>query len=121
MKSLDELKALREKTKKRLDLRDGENDYRIVVGMGTCGIAAGARQVLNEFVSDVAKYNASATVTQTGCNGMCIYEPLAEVYDLNGNKTTYVLLNTQKVNEIVQKHLIEGKVCEAYTIGAAKR
>lgn len=121
MKSLDELKALREKTKKRLDLRDGESDYRIVVGMGTCGIAAGARQVLNDFVSDVAKYNASATVIQAGCNGMCIYEPLVEVFDKDGNKTTYVHLNAEKVDKIVKNHLVEGKICEEYTIGAVKR
>lgn len=120
MKSLADLKALRDQTKKRLDLRDGANDYRIVVGMGTCGIAAGARPVLNTFVEEVAKNNYSASVTQIGCIGMCSYEPIVEVYDKEGNKTTYAFMNPAKAEEIVRKHIGEGKICEEYTIGAGK-
>lgn len=120
MKSLADLKALREQTKKRLDLRDGENDYRIVVGMATCGIAAGARPVLNTFVEEVAKNNYSATVTQSGCQGMCSYEPIVEVFDGKGNKTTYAFMTPAKAEEVVRKHIGEGKIVEEYTIGANK-
>lgn len=118
MKSLADLKALRVQTKKRLDLRDGSSDYRIVVGMGTCGIAAGARPVLNAFVEEVAAQNCSASVTQIGCIGMCSYEPIVEVFDKEGNKTTYVHMNVNKVSEIVKRHIKEGKICEEYTIGS---
>ena len=120
MKSLADLKALREQTKRRLDLRDGENDYRIVVGMGTCGIAAGARPVLNACVEAVAKYNLNAAVTQSGCLGMCSYEPIVEVFDKEGNKTTYALMNPSKIEEVVLKHVKEGNVVSEYTIGAIK-
>ena len=97
MKSLADLKALREQTKKRLDLRDGENDYRIVVGMATCGIAAGARPVLNTLV-----------------------EPIVEVFDKEGNKTTYAFMTPAKAEEVVKKHIGEGTIVEEYTIGASK-
>ena len=118
MKSLADLKALRDQTKKRLDLRDGESDNRVVVGMGTCGIAAGARPVLNAFVEEIAKENLKASVTQIGCIGMCSYEPLVEIYDKEGNKTTYVHMDANKAVEIVKKHFGQGIVCENYTIGA---
>ncbi len=120
MKSLADLKALRDQTKKRLDLRDGENDYRIVVGMGTCGIAAGARPVLNAFVEEVAKHNYSASVTQIGCIGMCSFEPIVEVIDAKGNKTTYVYMTPAKAQDIAARHIGKGEVCEEYTIGAGK-
>ena len=121
MKSLADLKALRDQTKKRLDLRDGENDYRIVVGMGTCGISAGARPVLNTFVEEVGKHNYSATVTQSGCMGLCSYEPIVEVFDKQGNKTTYVQMNPAKAEEVARKHIGQGEICEEFTIGAAGR
>ena len=93
MKSLADLQALREQAKKRLEMREGDADYRIVVGMATCGIAAGARPVLNTLVEEVAKHGYSCTVTQTGCIGMCTLEPIVEVYDKAGQKTTYVLMD----------------------------
>ena len=120
MKSLADLKALREQTKKRLDLRDGENDYRIVVGMASCGIAAGARPVLNTLVEEVAKNNFSASVTQSGCQGMCSFEPIVEVFDKEGNKTTYAFMTPAKAEEVVKKHIGEGTIVEEYTIGASK-
>ena len=120
MKSLADLKALRDKTKQRLDLRDGENDYRIVVGMGTCGIAAGARAVLNTCVEVVANNNLSASVTQSGCLGMCSYEPIVEVFDKEGNKTTYACMNPSKIEEVVLSHIKSGRVIEEFTIGYIK-
>lgn len=120
MKSLADLKALRDQTKRRLDLRDGKNEYRVVVGMGTCGIAAGARPVLNTFVEEIAKGNYSASVTQIGCIGMCSYEPIVEVYDKEGTKTTYTFMNPSKAEEVVRRHIGKGEICEEFTIGAGK-
>ncbi len=119
MKSLAELAALREKMKDRVVLREGAGDIRVVVGMATCGIAAGARPVLNAFVEEIGNEGLSskATVTQTGCIGICQYEPVAEVFE-GDKKTTYVKLNPDKVKRIVAQHIKEGKVVEEYTIGS---
>ena len=83
MKSLAELAAIREKMKDKVAIREGNNGIRIVVGMATCGIAAGARPVLNTFVEEIAKEDLTdkATVSQTGCIGICQYEPVVEVYE----------------------------------------
>lgn len=117
MKSLEELKKLREEAKKRLDLRESDNEYRVVVGMATCGIAAGARPVLNALVEETAKKHYSCTVTQTGCIGMCTLEPIVEVYDKDGTKTTYVLMNAEKAVKMLESHIGNGKVLEEYTVG----
>ena len=120
MKSLDELRKIREQAQKKMTMRlDGESKYRVVVGMATCGIAAGARPVLNELVEEVAKHSLPVTVTQTGCIGMCSLEPIVEVFDQNNNKTTYVLMNADKTREMVLSHLMNDTVVEEYTIGAA--
>ena len=123
MKSLAELAAIREKMKDKIILREGTNDIRIVVGMATCGIAAGARPVLNAFVEGVAQNNLSAkvTVTQTGCIGICQYEPVVEIFEDGKDKVTYVKLDADKAKEIVEKHLVGGAVVEEYTIGSYKK
>ena len=122
MKSLAELAAIRDKMKDKVILREGSADKRVVVGMATCGIAAGARPVLNAFVSEInaAGLSGEATVTQTGCIGICQFEPVAEVFE-GETKTTYVKLNPDKVKEIVEQHIKGGKVVEAYTIGNAEK
>ena len=83
MKSLAELAAIRDKMKDKVVLREGTSDTRIVVGMATCGIAAGARPVLAAFVEGVndAGLNSSVTVSQTGCIGICQYEPVVEIFE----------------------------------------
>ena len=88
MKSLEELAAIRDKMRSTVLLREGHNDIRIVVGMATCGIAAGARPVLSTFVEEVSAQGLSdkATVTQTGCIGICKYEPVVEVYPVRPGK-----------------------------------
>ena len=122
MKSLADLKALREQTKKRLDLRDGENDYRIVVGMATCGIAAGARPVLKALVDEVAKRNVQhVSVTQTGCIGMCQYEPIVEIFEPGKEKVTYVQMTAEKAQKVVAEHLVNGKPVVEYTVGAVTK
>jgi NADP-reducing hydrogenase subunit HndB len=123
MKSLAELAAIREKMQNKVIIREGESATRVVVGMATCGIAAGARPVLNAFVEGVAKNGLTekVTVTQTGCIGICQYEPVVEIYEDGKEKITYVKLDADKAAEIVEKHLIGGKVVEEYTIGAVTK
>ncbi len=117
MKSLAELAAIRDKMKNKVVLREGTGETRVVVGMATCGIAAGARPVLNAFVEAVAKAELSdkVTVTQTGCIGICEYEPVVEVYE-GTTKTTYVKMTVEKAEEVVEKHLKGGNVVTEYTI-----
>ncbi len=122
MKSLEELKALREKAKQSIGVRDdGDGNYRVVVGMATCGIAAGARPILTGFTEEVAKRQlTNVTIAQTGCIGICQYEPVAEVFAPNGEKTTYVKLSADMVAKIVSDHLVNGNPVSEYTIGANK-
>lgn len=121
MKSLADLQAIREKTREKMNIREEEkNDtVRVVVGMATCGIAAGARPVLNAFVEEIAKRKlSSVSVTQTGCIGMCQYEPIVEVFVPGKEKVTYVRVNAEKVPRIVSDHIVNGNVVEEYTVGA---
>ncbi len=123
MKSLAELAAIKEKMKGKVTLREGSGDMRIVVGMATCGIAAGARPVLNAFVDAVAQAGLgdTVTVTQTGCIGLCQYEPIVEVYAADKEKVTYVKVNPEMVNRIMEEHIKGGKVITEYTIGANQK
>lgn len=122
MKSLAELAAIRERMQNKVVIREGTAATRVVVGMATCGIAAGARPVLNAFVDGVNKegLNDKVTVTQTGCIGICQYEPVVEIYEEGKEKVTYVKLDAEKAAEIVAKHLKGGNVVSEYTIGAYK-
>ena len=122
MKSLAELQAIRDKMRQQIDLRDsGDDRIRVVVGMATCGIAAGARPVLNAFLEEVAKRELkNVTVTQTGCIGVCRLEPIAEVYVPGEEKVTYVKLSPEKVPRIVAEHLVNHNPVTEYTIGAAE-
>ncbi|MBQ3005797.1 MAG: (2Fe-2S) ferredoxin domain-containing protein [Clostridia bacterium] len=121
MKSLEELKAIREKTLANMHVRDDSSDViRVVVGMATCGIAAGARPVLNGFVDEVAKRNLGekVSVSQTGCIGICQFEPVVEVFVPGQEKVTYVKMTEEKVAKVVCDHLVNGNVVTEYTIGA---
>ena len=122
MKSLEELKAIRDKMKKQMDLRDSSEDkIRVVVGMATCGIAAGARPVLHAFTEEVAKRGLKdVTVAQTGCIGICQYEPVVEVMEPGKEKVTYVKLTPEMVPRIVSEHLVNHNPVAEYTIGAAE-
>ncbi len=122
MKSLEDLKKIREAAQDKMSMRmDEDQKYRVVVGMATCGIAAGARPVLNTIVEEVAKAKLPVTVLQTGCIGMCTLEPIVEVFDKNDNKTTYVLVDAHKAKEIVLRHLINDEVIDDYTVGKYKK
>ena len=120
MKTLEELMALRDAAKANMTTRDGSQEItRIVVGMATCGIAAGARPVMNKFTEEIAKRNLqSVTVAQTGCIGMCQYEPIAEVLVPGKEKVTYVKLTEEKVARIIVDHIVNGNPVAEYTIGA---
>lgn len=122
MKSLAELQAIKDKMKDKVVLREGSSDKRVVVGMATCGIAAGARPVLNAFVEGVNEGGLadSVTVSQTGCIGICQYEPVVEIFEAGKDKVTYVKMTAEKAKEVIEKHLKGGKVVEEYTIAASK-
>ncbi|KAA3400163.1 (2Fe-2S) ferredoxin domain-containing protein [Akkermansia muciniphila] len=120
MKSLAELQAIRDKMKQQVFVRENDDDnIRVVVGMATCGIAAGARPVLAAFTDEVAKRNLhNVTVTQTGCIGICQYEPVVEVFAPGKEKVTYVKMTAEKAVRVVADHLVNGNVVAEYTIGA---
>lgn len=120
MKSLAELQAIKEKMRDKVVIREGGTEKRVVVGMATCGIAAGARPVLNTIVEQVNEQGlmSSVTVTQTGCIGICQYEPVVEVYEAGKEKVTYVKVDAEKAKRIVEEHLKGGKVIAEYTIAA---
>lgn len=120
MKSLEELKALRDKMQGSVTLRnESEASTRVVVGMATCGIASGARPVLTALSNAVAeKKIEDVAVTQTGCIGLCQYEPIVEVFQNGKDKVTYVKMTPEKALEVVEKHLIGGNPITEYTIGA---
>ena len=122
VKSLEELKAIRDRMQKQVGLRESdENTIRVVVGMATCGIAAGARPVQEAFLEEVNKRELKdVTVTQTGCIGVCRLEPIAEVYVPGEEKVTYVKLKPEMVPKIVADHLVNRQVVTEYTIGAAE-
>lgn len=122
MKTLEELAQIRERMKNKVALREGNGEIRVVVGMATCGIAAGARPVLNAFVEQVAEQNLGdrVTVTQTGCIGMCRFEPIVEVFEGDKERVTYVKVKPEMVPEIIKEHLIGGKPVTKYTIGAVE-
>ena len=121
MKSLAELAAIREKMQSKVVIREGMGTVRVVVGMATCGIAAGARPVLKAFTEGVNAEGLTdkVSVTQTGCIGICQYEPVVEIFEEGKEKVTYVKLDEAKAKEIVEKHLKGGQVVTEYTIGAA--
>lgn len=122
MKSLAELQAIKDKMKDKVIIREGVNDIRVVVGMATCGIAAGARPVLNTLVEEVNNEGLAdkVTVSQTGCIGLCQLEPIVEIYEAGKDKVTYVKMTSEKAKRVVEEHLKGGKVVNEYTIAGHK-
>ncbi len=120
MKSLAELQAIKEKMKNKVVIREGSSDIRVVVGMATCGIAAGARPVLSALVEAVNEGGLAdkVTVSQTGCIGLCQYEPIVEIFEADKQKVTYVKMDADKAKRVVEEHLKGGKVVAEYTLPA---
>lgn len=121
MKSLQELAAIRDRMRQTINTREpGENPIRVQVGMATCGIASGARPVLNAFTEEVARRGLSGImVTQTGCIGICQYEPVVEVLVPGQERVTYIHMTPEKVARVVAEHLVGGRPVIEYTIGQA--
>lgn len=122
MKSLAELKAIRERMQGQVGMRgEDSNQTRVVVGMATCGIASGARPVLLKLSEEVQKRQLkNVSVTQTGCIGLCQYEPIVEVFEPGKDKVTYVKMTPDKAVDVVEQHLIRGQVVDEYTLGNTK-
>lgn len=118
MKSLEELRAIRERMQGKVGMRSEDaSQTRIVVGMATCGIASGARPVLNVLADEVQKRGMSdVVVTQTGCIGLCQYEPIVEVYVPGKEKVTYVKMNVDKALEMLEQHIVRGYTLGKYTL-----
>jgi NADP-reducing hydrogenase subunit HndB len=107
MKSLEDLKKLRDEALKKMTMRYTKDGYRIQIGMGTCGIASGAKPILSAFLEEIEAHELSnVTVTQVGCMGECAYEPMAEVIDMNGQSFVYCGVTIPMVKEIIEKHII---------------
>ncbi len=123
MKTIEELIALRDAAKAKMTARDDSTEVtRVVVGMATCGIAAGARPVMNKFTEEIEKRNLShVTVSQTGCIGMCQYEPIVEVLEPGKEKVTYVNMTPEKAAKVVLEHIVNGKPVAEYTVGAVAK
>lgn len=122
MKSLAELKAIRERMQGQVGMRgEDSNQTRVVVGMATCGIASGARPVLLKLSEEVQKRQLkNIVVVQTGCIGLCQYEPIVEVFEPGKDKVTYVKMTPEKALDVVEQHLIRGQVVDEYTLGNTK-
>ena len=120
MKSLAELQAIKAKMQNKVALREGSGEMRVVVGMATCGIAAGARPVLSTFVEEVAKADLAGkvTVSQTGCIGICQFEPVVEVYEADKEKVTYVKMTPEKAKRVIEEHIKGGKIVAEYTLAS---
>ena len=118
MKTLEELLAIKAKAEKQMNVREEDGaGIRVVVGMATCGIAAGARPVLAGFVEEVAKRNLKdVSVNQTGCIGMCQYEPIVEVFEEGKEKVTYIKMSPEKVARVVADHIVNGNPVVEYTV-----
>ena len=122
MKSLAELKAIRDRVQNQVNMREEDGTHtRVVVGMATCGIASGARPVLNRLADLVQEKGLkNVTVTQTGCIGLCQYEPVVEVYEPGKEKVTYIKMTPERAEEVVEQHLIRNHVITHYTLSDTK-
>jgi NADP-reducing hydrogenase subunit HndB len=122
MKSLAELQAIKDRMRSKVILREGTGDVRVVVGMATCGITAGARPVLNALVEEVNNGGLyeKVTVSQTGCIGLCQLEPIVEIHEAGKEKVTYIKMTPEKAKEVVEKHLKGGNVVSEYTVANAE-
>lgn len=123
MKSIEDLKKIRENMRQQMGVRkeDESRDTRVIVGMATCGIAAGARPVMTALMEEVRNLSLQdVIVTQTGCIGMCVLEPIVEIAVPGKEKVTYVKMTPEKAKRVVSEHLVNGRIVDEYTIGAAK-
>lgn len=108
LKSLEDLQRVREAAKQEMAARS-QADARIIVAMGTCGIAAGAREVMRAILDELAASNIRATVETTGCVGMCAKEPLVDVEITGKSRVTYANVKPDMVPRIIDQHVRRGE------------
>ncbi len=121
MKSLEDLQKLRDEALKKMNIRYIKGGYRIQVGMGTCGIASGAKQILQGFLKEIEARNiTNVAVTQVGCMGECAYEPMAEIIDENGQSFVYCTITQPMITEIIESHLINHQPIQKYLLANRK-
>lgn len=117
MKSLEDLKKIREQAQAQIRLRTQEANTKIIVGMGTCGIAAGAREALMAILDELAKRNIQdVVVTQTGCVGLCEYEPLVNVIKPGQPKVTYMKVTPERARQIVASHIVNDQIINEWVL-----
>ncbi len=118
VKTLEDLARIKDKAKETLAARAGEQATKVVVGMGTCGIAAGAREVMAAILDELGKRNLSTvTVTQTGCVGLCDKEPLVDVVKPGKPKVTYGRVDAEKARRIVAQHIVNDQIIGEWVVG----
>ncbi len=119
MKSLADLEKIKERALEKMRVRRGEGDVpTMVVGMATCGIAAGARATLHAIMDELAKRELShVIVSQTGCLGMCDQEPLVEVTLPGQSSVTYGRVDPARARQIISSHLVNGKPMGQWIVG----
>jgi NADP-reducing hydrogenase subunit HndB len=116
--TLDDLRKKRDEARKDIYLREGEYNSKVIVHMGTCGIAAGAREIVSAFLSEIeALPTKNVMLTTSGCAGLCSMEPMATVELLNSASVKYVKLTPDKVKKIFKEHILGGKIVKDYAIG----
>lgn len=116
LKTLDDLKKLREEAQSEIKVRV-ETGTKIIVGMGTCGIAAGARETMHAILDELKKREIDAHVTTVGCIGMCIKEPLVDIEQAGKPRVTYGNVKPNMVPRLIEEHLINGRVVEEWVVG----
>ena len=120
LKSLDELRSLRTRLQQDIKTRT-ESSTTVTVGMGTCGIAAGAREVMQAFLDELSSRKIDAHIVTTGCIGMCSKEPLVDIQQGDGPRITYGNVDTTMVPRIIEEHLVQGHVVQQWTVGQMAR
>lgn len=116
LKTLEDLKAIREQAQRDLKLRT-ETGTRIIIGMGTCGIAAGARETMHAVLEELNKRQIDAHVTTVGCIGMCSKEPLVDIEQAGQPRITYCNVHPDMVSRLIEEHLVRGIVVEEWAMG----
>ena len=120
MKTLKELEELRKKAQESTRLREGDKGSKIVIGMGTCGIAAGAREVMAAVMDEINKRDIDdVVVTQTGCVGVCEQEPIVEVMRPGQEKVTYGRIDEEKARKIIAQHIANGQIVGDWVISTS--
>ncbi len=116
LKTLEDLKRVRDEAQQTLKVRL-DTGTTITVGMGTCGIAAGARETMHGIIEELARQHIDAHVATVGCIGMCVKEPLVDIEQAGQPRITYGNVKPDMVARIIDEHLVKGHPVEEWVIG----